>query len=112
MTKKKLIPPHTEEPPPTEAQSLNLIQKVLRHLQGHPDLVAVLHRMFESDRWFVTLSWMEVTDPEHPERDLQHYFKQQRFNPDDVVPTLRHLRDDWIKKCRPDMAIGSEEGFF
>ena len=108
--KKAKKPPAVPAPavPPEPA----LLKQLLPLLQEAPDLVATLNRAMRSRGYLLTVSWYEVADVNQPNLDMQHLWKTKNFNLNDVLPAMRHVRDDWIKTNRPDMDLTSSDGFF
>ena len=81
----------TNNEAPHELSGLSTLGHVTRHLHSHPDLVEVLKRVFDSDAFMITFSWVEVADPKRPAENLQHHFKMESFARADVIRSLVHL---------------------
>ena len=86
----------TKMMPPDEALSV-LLKK-------HPALQAKLIEALETDRFFVTLSCQKKKTPADP-NDLKHFWIQQKYPPNDVLLSLRHIANDYKAKECPTAEI-------
>ena len=77
------------------------IDKLISLLTQHPDLCLFLTEALETERFFISISYQKVKDPKNPHLDLQHWWKRNKYNKDDVLNSLKHVMSDWIAKDNP-----------
>ena len=111
---KKLDSPEAEEhdsnsPAETLTKDIDLARKLLDLFGRHPGLRDKLIEAFESDRFFLAVSFQKKDKPEDP-HNLRHFWHRKKFNPFDVVKSLKHIAADWCAKENP-MAQIEDEGW-
>lgn len=78
------------------------MRKLFELLENHPDLADQFIEALETKRFFITISYMKIKDPQHPENDLQHFWKRHQFDKADVLNSLKHIAADSTAKDNPN----------
>jgi hypothetical protein len=73
-------------------------------LAKHPELASKLLEALEAGRFLVTVTFQKKYSPDDP-NDLHHYFCRRQFLKNDVVPSLKHIVDDFRAKEMPNAEI-------
>lgn len=107
------IPPMPAVKPPRDSlpQMLKNPSSMLEELLARePELAAKLVEALETDRYFITISYQKKCKPDD-QHDLQHYWLRHKYNPNDVVPGLKHLAADFIAKEIPTAQLPADSGW-
>ena len=83
-------------------------KQLIELLSKQPELTEKLLKALESERFFMTITYQHVIDPEQPQNDLQYYWLQNKFADDDVLPSIQNITADWTAKKRPQAAIPND----
>ena len=83
-------------------------EKLIELLSKQPELTEKLLKALECERFFILITYQHVIDPEQPQNDLQHYWRQDKFDDNDVLPSIQHITADWTAKKRPNAAIPND----
>lgn len=107
MTAKRKKPVQNAKPSGVNAKSnvkpqetgANKAARLLSLLAAHPELANKITEALETKRFFLTISFQKKV-PGVP-GDLQHYWMRRGYEINDVLPSLRHIEGDWIRKENP-----------
>ena len=79
-------------------------ERITAMLSNQPGLRDKLIEALETDRFFITLSFQKKYKPDDP-NDLQHFWQRQHFMANDVLPSLRHIANDFAAKEMPNAEV-------
>jgi len=82
-------------------------EKLAALLQAQPGLRAKLIEAIETDRFFITVTFQKKYKPTD-QHDLHHYFCRRQFMVNDVLPTMKHIANDFKAKEMPGAEIQSD----
>ena len=105
MSKQKQPTKPSPEQPATKLQTPDQRLKAL--LAGHPGLRAKLIEAIETDRFFITVTFQKKYKPTD-QHDLHHYFCRRQFMVNDVLPSMKHIANDFKAKEMPGAEIQSD----
>lgn len=94
----------------TEDRRQEIKTKLYELFDREPELAAKLAEALATDRYFITISCQKKDKPEAP-HDLKHYYLRHKYNPNDVVPGLKHLAADFIAKENPTADLPDKNGW-
>jgi hypothetical protein len=83
--------------------------QLLSLLSSHPELADKLAEALETKRFFVTVSCQKKV-PGRP-GDLQHYWIRRGYEINDVLPSLRVIEGDWVRKENPTAELPEGQGW-
>jgi len=89
---------------PTETKAGTKTDLLMVMLASHPGLADKLIEALETDRFFITISCQKKKSPADP-NDLHHFWIQQKYPPNDVLLSLRHIANDYKAKECPTAEI-------
>jgi len=89
---------------PTELKALIETEILMVMLAKHPGLRRKLLDALETERFFITLSFQKKLKPDDP-NDLQHFWQRMGFMANDVLPSLRHIANDYKAKEMPNAEV-------
>ena len=78
-------------------------------LLDYPDIAIKLREAIETGHFLITISCQKKLRPDDP-HDLQHYWRHQNYQAQDVVTTLEHLKRDFVSKVMPAAAQPDPKG--
>jgi len=79
-------------------------EKLIALLSTQPELAAKLLEAIETARYFISISFQKKKSPGDP-HDLQHFWHRQRYPVNDVLPSLRHIANDYKAKEMPNAEV-------
>ena len=83
-------------------------EKLAALLQAQPELRAKLIEALETDRFFITVTFQKKYKPTD-QHDLHHYFCRRQFMVNDVLPSMKHIANDFKAKEMPCAEIQSDD---
>jgi len=83
-------------------------EKLTALLQAQPGLRAKLIEAIETDRFFITVTFQKKYKPTD-QHDLHHYYCRRQFMVNDVLPSMKHIANDFKAKEMPGAEIDSNE---
>lgn len=83
-------------------------EKLAALLQAQPELRAKLIEALETDRFFITVTFQKKYKPTD-QHDLHHYFCRRQFMVNDVLPSMKHIANDFKAKEMPGAEIQSDD---
>ena len=83
-------------------------EKLAALLQAQPGLRAKLIEAIETDRFFITVTFQKKYKPTD-QHDLHHYYCRRQFMVNDVLPSMKHIANDFKAKEMPGAEIDSNE---
>ena len=82
-------------------------EKLTALLQAQPGLRAKLIEALETDRFFITVTFQKKYKPTD-QHDLHHYYCRRQFMVNDVLPSMKHIANDFKAKEMPGAEIESD----
>jgi len=82
-------------------------EKLAALLQAQPGLRAKLIEAIETDRFFITVTFQKKYKPTD-QHDLHHYYCRRQFMVNDVLPSMKHIANDFKAKEMPGAEIESD----
>ena len=82
-------------------------EKLAALLQAQPGLRAKLIEAIETDRFFITVTFQKKYKPTD-QHDLHHYYCRRQFMVNDVLPSMKHIANDFKTKEMPGAEIESD----
>ena len=104
----KLPIPRQPKPTPGKTNLSTPQENLAAMLSYHPALMFKLIEALETDRFFITLSFQKKKSAAD-RHDLQHFWHRQQYPVNDVLPSLRHLANDYKAKECPEAEIEGNE---
>lgn len=77
-------------------------------LKSQPELVDKLIEALETDRFFITVTFQKKYRPDD-RHDLHHYFCRRQFMLNDVLPSMKHIANDFKAREMPGAEIEGDE---
>jgi len=83
-------------------------EKLAALLQAQPEFRDKLIEALETDRFFITVTFQKKYKPTD-QHDLHHYFCRRQFMVNDVLPSMKHIANDFKAKEMPGAEIQSDD---
>jgi len=103
-------PSSQQQEKPDEKKIISIRETLSDMILTEPAMTGKLCEAIESGRYFITVTFLKKYRPED-KSDLHHFFCRKGIEPNDCIGSIRHIKNDFIAREMPDMALDADEGW-